>query len=34
MYGTCSARDGAAVERLGAVAIDYRNDDFLARCAS
>jgi NADPH:quinone reductase-like Zn-dependent oxidoreductase len=31
MYGTCSARDGAAVERLGAVAIDYRNDDFLAR---
>jgi NADPH:quinone reductase-like Zn-dependent oxidoreductase len=31
MYGTCSARDGAAVERLGGVAIDYRNDDFLAR---
>jgi NADPH:quinone reductase len=31
MYGTCSARDGAAVERLGAVAIDYRNEDFLAR---
>jgi NADPH:quinone reductase-like Zn-dependent oxidoreductase len=31
MYGTCSARDIAAVERLGAVAIDYRNDDFLAR---
>jgi NADPH2:quinone reductase len=31
MYGTCSARDGAMVERLGAVAIDYRNDDFLAR---
>ena len=31
MYGTCSARDCAAVERLGAVAIDYRNDDFLAR---
>jgi NADPH:quinone reductase len=30
-YGTCSARDVAAVERLGAVAIDYRNDDFLAR---
>src|SRR5205823_13536642 len=24
-------RDGAAVERLGAVAIDYRNEDFLAR---
>jgi NADPH:quinone reductase-like Zn-dependent oxidoreductase len=31
MYGTCSARDCAAVERLGAVAIDYRTDDFLAR---
>jgi NADPH2:quinone reductase len=31
LYGTCSARDGAAVERLGAVAIDYRNEDFLAR---
>ena len=31
MYGTCSARDCAAVERLGAVAIDYRNEDFLAR---
>ena len=31
MYGTCSARDFAAVERLGAVAIDYRNEDFLAR---
>jgi NADPH:quinone reductase len=31
MYGTCSARDCAAVEQLGAVAIDYRNDDFLAR---
>jgi NADPH2:quinone reductase len=31
MYGTCSARDRAAVERLGAVAIDYQNDDFLAR---
>ena len=31
MYGTCSARDSAAVERLGAVAIDYRNEDFLAR---
>jgi NADPH:quinone reductase len=30
-YGTCSARDRAAVERLGAVAIDYRNEDFLAR---
>ncbi len=31
MYGTCSARDRVAVERLGAVAIDYRNEDFLAR---
>jgi len=31
LYGTCSARDMAAVERLGAVAIDYRNEDFLAR---
>ena len=31
MYGTCSARDCAAVEALGAVAIDYRNEDFLTR---
>jgi NADPH:quinone reductase len=31
MYGTCSERDIAAVERLGAMAIDYRNEDFLAR---
>jgi NADPH2:quinone reductase len=31
MFGTCSARDRAAVERLGAVAIDYRSEDFLAR---
>jgi NADPH2:quinone reductase len=31
LYGTASARDRAAVERLGAVAIDYRNEDFLAR---
>jgi NADPH:quinone reductase-like Zn-dependent oxidoreductase len=31
IYGTCSARDFAAVERLGAVPIDYRNEDFLAR---
>jgi NADPH2:quinone reductase len=30
MYGTCSARDRAAVERLGAAAIDYRNEDFVA----
>jgi NADPH:quinone reductase len=31
LYGTCSARDRATVERLGAVAIDYRNEDFVAR---
>jgi NADPH:quinone reductase-like Zn-dependent oxidoreductase len=31
LYGTASARDREAVERLGAVAIDYRNEDFLAR---
>ncbi len=31
MYGTCSARDFAAVQQLGAVTIDYRNEDFLAR---
>ena len=31
LYGTASARDRAAVERLGAVAIDYQNEDFLAR---
>jgi NADPH:quinone reductase len=31
MYGTCSARDFAAVERLGAVPIDYRSEDVLAR---
>src|SRR6476619_8375914 len=31
MVGTASARDRAAVERLGAAAIDYRNEDFLAR---
>jgi NADPH:quinone reductase len=31
MYGTCSARDRAAVERLGATAIDYQTEDFLAR---
>lgn len=30
-YGTCSARDRAKLEGLGAVAIDYRNEDFLAR---
>jgi NADPH:quinone reductase-like Zn-dependent oxidoreductase len=29
MYGTASALDRAAVERLGGVAIDYRNEDFL-----
>ena len=31
LFGTCAARDCAAVERLGAVAIDYRNEDFLSR---
>jgi NADPH:quinone reductase len=31
LYGTCSARDFGAVERLGAVPIDYRNEDFLVR---
>src|SRR6266704_4511830 len=31
LYGTTSARDRTAVEQLGAVAIDYRNEDFLAR---
>ena len=32
--GTASARDRDAVERLGAVAIDYRNEDFLERVRS
>jgi NADPH:quinone reductase-like Zn-dependent oxidoreductase len=31
MFGTASARDREKVERLGAVAIDYRKEDFLAR---
>jgi NADPH2:quinone reductase len=31
LYGTASARDRAAVERLGGVAIDYKSEDFLAR---
>jgi NADPH:quinone reductase len=31
LYGTCSARDRDKVEALGAVAIDYRNEDFLRR---
>ena len=31
LYGTASARDRAKVEALGAVAIDYQNEDFLAR---
>ena len=31
MYGTCSARDRAAVEALGATAIDYQNEDFVTR---
>ena len=31
VFGTASARDRAKVEELGAVFIDYRNEDFLAR---
>ena len=31
IFGTASARDRDKVERLGAVAIDYKNEDFLAR---
>jgi NADPH:quinone reductase-like Zn-dependent oxidoreductase len=31
LIGTCAARDRAKVEALGAVAIDYRNEDFLVR---
>ncbi len=31
LIGTASARDRAAIERLGAEAIDYRNEDFVAR---
>jgi NADPH:quinone reductase-like Zn-dependent oxidoreductase len=31
LFGTCSARDRETVERLGATAIDYRNEDFLER---
>ncbi len=31
LIGTASTRDREVVERLGAVWIDYRNDDFLAR---
>ncbi len=31
LYGTASAGDRAAVEHLGAVAIDYRNEDFVER---
>jgi NADPH:quinone reductase-like Zn-dependent oxidoreductase len=31
VFGTASARERAIVERLGAVAIDYRNEDFVAR---
>src|SRR5215208_3471615 len=31
IFGTASARDREKVERLGAVAIDYKNEDFVAR---
>ena len=34
VFGTASARDRENVERLGAVAIDYRNEDFWRACAS
>jgi NADPH:quinone reductase-like Zn-dependent oxidoreductase len=34
LFGTASARDLPAVERLGAVAIDYQHEDFLARVRS
>jgi NADPH:quinone reductase-like Zn-dependent oxidoreductase len=29
MYGTCSARDASVVSDLGAIAIDYRHQDFV-----
>jgi NADPH:quinone reductase len=31
LFGTCSGRDRAKVEALGAVPIDYQSEDFLAR---
>jgi NADPH:quinone reductase-like Zn-dependent oxidoreductase len=31
VYGTASARDRAVVEQLGAVAIDYKTEDFVGR---
>jgi NADPH2:quinone reductase len=31
LFGTCAGRDRAKVEALGAVAIDYQSEDFLAR---
>jgi len=31
VYGTAAGRDRAVIERLGAVAIDYQHEDFLAR---
>jgi NADPH:quinone reductase-like Zn-dependent oxidoreductase len=31
LYGTCAGRDRGVVEALGAVAIDYQAEDFLAR---
>lgn len=34
LYGTASADDAEAVERLGAVAFDYRKDDFVERVRS
>src|SRR5262245_18282851 len=34
LFGTASARERGLVERLGAVAIDYRTEDFVARVRS
>jgi NADPH:quinone reductase-like Zn-dependent oxidoreductase len=34
LFGTAAARDLAAVERLGAVPIDYQREDFVARVRS
>jgi NADPH2:quinone reductase len=31
LFGTASARDRGCIERLGGVAIDYQNEDFLVR---
>lgn len=31
LYGTAAAKDRVSIEQLGAVAIDYQNEDFLSR---